>query len=58
MADEGEEDASRRLESGASRPNQHLEEYQHMIELGLDARVAGKLEEIYSTGKLHRPTCC
>jgi len=46
MADGGEEAAAR-----VSSP-EHLEEYHHLIELGLDTRVAGKLEEIYRTGKL------
>ncbi|XP_045028233.1 heterogeneous nuclear ribonucleoprotein Q isoform X1 [Daphnia magna] len=46
MADGGEEAAAR-----VSSP-QHLEEYHRLIELGLDRRVAEKLEEIYKTGKL------
>ncbi|XP_046645740.1 heterogeneous nuclear ribonucleoprotein Q-like isoform X1 [Daphnia pulicaria] len=46
MADGGEEAAAR-----VSSP-EHLEEYHRLIELGLDRRVAGKLEEIYRTGKL------
>ena len=45
MADGGEEAAAR-----VSSP-EHLEEYHHLIELGLDTRVASKLEEIYRTGK-------
>ena len=45
MADGGEEAAAR-----VSSP-EHLEEYHHLIELGLDTRVASKLEEIYQTGK-------
>lgn len=44
MADGGEEAAAR-----VSSP-EHLEEYHRLIELGLDTRVAGKLEEIYRTG--------
>ena len=56
MADGGEEAA--RLDSGASSPEKHLEEYQHLIELGLDARVAGKLEEIYKTGELLYSSRC
>lgn len=44
MADGGEEAAA-----AASSP-EHLAGYQHLIDLGLDARVAGKLEEIYRTG--------
>ena len=45
MADGGDEAAAR-----VSSP-EHLEEYHRLIELGLDKRVAGKLEEIYRTGK-------
>jgi hypothetical protein len=44
MADGGEEAAAR-----VSSP-QHMEEYHRLIELGLDRRVAEKLEEIYKTG--------
>ena len=45
MADGGDEAAAR-----VSSP-EHLEEYQRLIDLGLDTRVAGKLEEIYRTGE-------
>ena len=52
MADGGEEAAAR-----VSSP-EHLEEYHHLIELGLDTRVASKLEEIYRTGEtLHFSYC-
>lgn len=60
MADGGEEAAAR-----VSSP-EHLEEYHRLIELGLDTRVARKLEEIYRTGvtqSITKPTavvtqCC
>lgn len=54
MADGGEEAAAR-----VSSP-QHLEEYHRLIELGLDRRVAEKLEEIYKTGNISslRAQCC
>lgn len=44
MADGGDEAAA-----VAGSP-EHLAEYQHLLDLGLDARVAAKLEEIYRTG--------
>lgn len=44
MADGGEEVAA------AVGSSEHLPEYKHLIDLGLDARVAGKLQEIYKTG--------
>lgn len=57
MADGGEEAAAagRVSEGGGSAAGsatEHLEEYRHLLELGLDTRVAGKLEEIYRTGAL------
>ena len=44
MAD-GEEGAAALIGS-----TEHSQEYHQLIELGLDSRVAGKLEEIYQTG--------
>ena len=51
MADGGDEAAAR-----VSSP-EHLEEYHRLIELGLDKRVARKLEKIYRTGNSQSKVC-
>ena len=45
-------------EEGAAAPllisnEEHTSEYHQLMELGLDSRVAVKLEEIYQTGELY-----
>jgi len=49
MAD-GEEGAAAQISSSSA---EHTQEYHQLMELGLDSRVAGKLEEIYQTGTIH-----
>ena len=47
MAEGGREEAAATSDSSP----EHLDDYHHLVELGLDARVAGKLEEIFTTGE-------
>lgn len=52
MADGEEGAAAQQISS-----TEHTSEYHQLMELGLDSRVAVKLEEIYQTGKLLVTIC-